>query len=780
MLEGKPAIVLSYSVRYRDTVAKPVAEGLALHGFRPVLVGEEPLPPGIDSTPNDKVQWFFHHADMAVFLATPDDRLESGQIQTRLNIIDEHRLGQQLDHLRRKLLVFKAPDVALPSNINPVYERLPLDDPQWIVGRIVEQARIWGVLPTEPPVERARSPQSSQEAATAALVPDAGDASDTATAQAADALRRAIGQLHAQPGELEALQRAELAIAGLIAENGAADTLGVHLANSVFALRHELCLRQGERQLLIRTYLQHARDRNVPGIVWLKDMSRRSVIELLTTLVRDDIDEEVKAQALGLLGRLGAPTSSADARLLLLPFLMGDAPRLRSAALEYLRDRGDAGLRDLLEDPGLLERDRAGASETAALLDLARHPGNVMERYMEDAYVRGSGVEEGLMTAASRIGRAAVGRALRSPVRKVRQLGLRLAAEKRCMSRTVAQELMATEKSPWMRLQILRSLNASGEPIDYALLDRAARKRDDDIVDAAAFDEERALELDVALRTPLERLEAELSWSSVRGPGMYEALGRRDSTWAEQHVRRDLRTDFVRLREAGRRRWLADATTEAEANAGRPLTAREREDIADAIDKEWASFVSEPVGSFILRMFRRAALRVLVVRGMAATFASRAASRTTATARSVRKRSASSTASGRRMTQRPSSSSSATPTTTRTLRRAAATALRLAYKKDKLAVLVKLIEDRRLGVWAVECLAGVPGGIEVAGDLLGAEDADVRLAAAEVVWTHVDPDLADGLLSVYMEHMHFYNVVRKVDELLYAPRWLRSALEPMS
>ena len=87
---------------------------------------------------------------MAVILATPDDRIENGEFKTRGNVVDEYRLAQQKEHLRGKLLVFKAEDVELHSNINPVYEPLPLDNPEWIANRIVEQARVWGLLPPVP------------------------------------------------------------------------------------------------------------------------------------------------------------------------------------------------------------------------------------------------------------------------------------------------------------------------------------------------------------------------------------------------------------------------------------------------------------------------------------------------------------------------------------------------------------------------------------------------------------------------------------------------------
>jgi predicted nucleotide-binding protein len=142
VIDAKPTVVLSYSERFQDVVARPVAKMLRRFGLRPVLVGDEPLPVGIESSPNSKVEWFFLNAEMAVILATPDDRTESGEVKPRGNVVDEYRLAQQKEHLREKLLVFKAEDVELHSNINPVYEPLPLEDPEWIANKIVEQARV--------------------------------------------------------------------------------------------------------------------------------------------------------------------------------------------------------------------------------------------------------------------------------------------------------------------------------------------------------------------------------------------------------------------------------------------------------------------------------------------------------------------------------------------------------------------------------------------------------------------------------------------------------------
>jgi hypothetical protein len=333
VLDGKATIVLSYSTGFKGRVANPVAQQLEQHGFRTVRVGEEPLPPDIYSDPNSKVEWFFRHADMAVFLATPDDRLESGEVYTRPNIIDEHRLGQQLPHLRHRLLVFKAKEVQLPSNINPVYESLPLDDPEWIVGKIVEQARSWGVLPELSISERDTAPESSEENTASSTLPGGDD--EKATAESVVALNHAVEALRGADPDRRHVRRAELSIAGLNADLGSGDVLGVHLANSLFAHRSGIELRQAEQVLLVRTYLRHIRDDNVPGIFWIKDLPRRQLVNLLTAIAHEDGDAEVRVQALKILGRLGAPPSVDEARRVVASFLADEEFALRSAAFDF-------------------------------------------------------------------------------------------------------------------------------------------------------------------------------------------------------------------------------------------------------------------------------------------------------------------------------------------------------------------------------------------------------------------------------------------------------------
>jgi hypothetical protein len=317
VLDGEAVVLISYSSRLQEKVAKPVAELLRPHGLRPILVGEEPLPAGVDSTPNAKVSYFFDHADMAVYLATPDDRLESGEVHTRPNIVDEHRMGLERGHLKNKLLVFKAPEVTLPSNINPVFERLPLEDPEWIAERVIEQAAVWGALPKAAAApSAAESPQSSGGSQQDPVVdPEPADrhALDQAGA-AVEELRLALATGQAAPAEL---RRAQLAVAGILADQGLSDTLGVHFVNQLFARRHTLELRPSERTLLLRTYLHHASDDNVPGCLWFRAWSLAEFIERLRSLAAGDADVAVRTKALALLRDLKWAASSEEVEALL-------------------------------------------------------------------------------------------------------------------------------------------------------------------------------------------------------------------------------------------------------------------------------------------------------------------------------------------------------------------------------------------------------------------------------------------------------------------------------
>jgi hypothetical protein len=115
-----------------------------------VIVSEEPLMPRTSGDPDSKVESYLDASDAFVALCTPDDQLQDGTVQCRQNVIDELQRARQKPQLRQKIQVFKEPSVRLPSNINPTYERLDVNDVAPVAELIVRQLGSWGVLAAEP------------------------------------------------------------------------------------------------------------------------------------------------------------------------------------------------------------------------------------------------------------------------------------------------------------------------------------------------------------------------------------------------------------------------------------------------------------------------------------------------------------------------------------------------------------------------------------------------------------------------------------------------------
>ena len=105
-----------------------------------------------------KVNSYLDASDAVVALCTPDEELSDGTIQCRQNIIDEVQRARSRPGLSDRIQILKAPSVRLPSNINPTYEQLDVDDVSAALEVITRQLRAWGVL--------ARSPEPAPAAPT--------------------------------------------------------------------------------------------------------------------------------------------------------------------------------------------------------------------------------------------------------------------------------------------------------------------------------------------------------------------------------------------------------------------------------------------------------------------------------------------------------------------------------------------------------------------------------------------------------------------------------------
>jgi hypothetical protein len=149
LLNSRATVFLSCSDRFKEQVARPIRAGLAEYDIFAVIVSEEPLLPRTSGDPDSKVDSYLDASDAFVALCTPDDQLSDGTSQCRQNIISEIERARKT-HLRERIQVFKEPTVRLPSNINPTYEQLAVDDISPLTDLIVQQLEAWGVLSRTP------------------------------------------------------------------------------------------------------------------------------------------------------------------------------------------------------------------------------------------------------------------------------------------------------------------------------------------------------------------------------------------------------------------------------------------------------------------------------------------------------------------------------------------------------------------------------------------------------------------------------------------------------
>lgn len=140
---------LACSETFKEQVAFPIRNALAEHGVRGIIVSEEPLLPRTRSDPDSKVNSYLDASEAFVALCTPDNHLADGTVECRQNIVLEIQRAFDRPGLRERVQVVRAPEVRLPSDINPTYDRLDVDDVAPAAAAIVKQLRAWGVLARE-------------------------------------------------------------------------------------------------------------------------------------------------------------------------------------------------------------------------------------------------------------------------------------------------------------------------------------------------------------------------------------------------------------------------------------------------------------------------------------------------------------------------------------------------------------------------------------------------------------------------------------------------------
>ena len=283
MLNGRVAVFLSCSQRFKERVALPVRDALAAHHIHGVIVSDEPLLRGASGDPESKVDTYLEASDAFVALCTPDNQLDDGTVQTRPNIVDEHARARSRPKLRERIQVFKEPSVKLPSNINPTYERLDLDDISPIPDLIVRQLRAWGVLDAEP--RRAPAPSAEPSPTVAELIDGLGLGDHEKATRRAYELLRVVNRV-AQAATVEQLRHF---LRGITSEG----TDEVHRASSVL----EAINRLDSSLVPIEAIEELAGDEDVA-----KRMSAAMLLWDRAEVAPDEVP-------LGLLGRLALPST---------------------------------------------------------------------------------------------------------------------------------------------------------------------------------------------------------------------------------------------------------------------------------------------------------------------------------------------------------------------------------------------------------------------------------------------------------------------------------------
>ena len=162
MIDGRIAIFVSCSEKYKEQVAYRFRDLIEAMGLRAVIVADLPKPAGVWNL-EDKVDSYLHRSEGVLVLATPDDLAGQGKPKsrtwrTRPNIVDEIARARSRDKLRDHICVLKEPSVTLPSNISPAYDGLDLTDHTPALAFLVRQLVEWGFVAPHVDLESIRTP----------------------------------------------------------------------------------------------------------------------------------------------------------------------------------------------------------------------------------------------------------------------------------------------------------------------------------------------------------------------------------------------------------------------------------------------------------------------------------------------------------------------------------------------------------------------------------------------------------------------------------------------
>jgi hypothetical protein len=137
-------VFISISERYKQQLGAPLRKALADLGIHGIIVSDEPLA-GAAFTPEEKVDHYLDESSAVIVIATADLQEAGGGQYVRSNIADEIARARGRGHLKARICVLKEAGVTLPSNVNPAYEHLDVDDPRPAFERALAQLSAWKV-----------------------------------------------------------------------------------------------------------------------------------------------------------------------------------------------------------------------------------------------------------------------------------------------------------------------------------------------------------------------------------------------------------------------------------------------------------------------------------------------------------------------------------------------------------------------------------------------------------------------------------------------------------
>jgi hypothetical protein len=611
MIDGRPAIFISYSEAFKDRVAIPFREFLETLGLHGILVGEEPQREGDEWGPEAKVAHFLDVATMFVALATPDIHSEEGEdVYTRPNIVDEIRAARERPHLRNRMQIFKAVEVSLPSNINPIRQPLDPESVEAIFSVFESQARAYGILsatgassgPTSSP------PEGRQSGGT----PAGGDQADTE--EGAEALEKLLALTRGEEieGDAAVAARAYMVASAALAARRTAEPPGVHEINGLYLERTKVALSPSEQWHLMRAIVAHMGGDNAPGWYWLKDAGDTGALDLLGKIASGDSDTDARCGAIDLLANLPDRPPTGLLRSVLKAAFTSKEERVAEKALKLLAAHGTR--RDLLALASELEvyTDQGEVAKARVRVLARESPRAAMRMVSEDGDVLDYELADALVESARSIPQTMATATLASPAKEVRSLGLRLLDSTSRLRKQPLVEVIENDPDASVRAQAVELALKRGWKLTEEQVTEAVKGLEWE------FHREEQIFVGYYSRLPLAELEANLSWHEVRGYRVYEALSRDHFEKIVERIDVDLDEDFAGLKTQSEAKLsgIVEVSVRKDVERRYGRDAVDAEEIAERVRTKVEKLMgTEKTARFLLGRLRTAAMSGLAENG---------------------------------------------------------------------------------------------------------------------------------------------------------------------